>query len=99
MSTKKNLTIEELEKACEEAKANFNELHDQLKHMKKEEADRKEAELALQKEKRMEEIDAAIEHLKKLYKAYIEDYGYLKIETKTDDYDWFPSFQKYGFWF
>ena len=96
---KKKFTIEELEKLYNEHKTETDALGKQLEEMKKEEADRKKAELELQKEKRMKEIEAAQKHLNELYKAYIEDYGYLKIETKTDDYDWFPSFWKHNFWF
>lgn len=99
MATKKELTLEELRKACEEAKDNFNILNDQLKAREKEETERKKAELALQQESRMEEIKAAENHLNELYKSYIADYGYLKIEHKADEYDWFPSFWRRNFWF
>ena len=99
MSTKKNFTIEELEATYNERKTEIDALKEKIDTMKKEEADRKKAELELQKEKRMEEIEAATAHLNELYKSYIEDYGYLKIETKTDDYDWWPSFWKRHFWF
>lgn len=99
MSTKKNFTIEELEATYNEKKNEVDALKEKIDTMKKEEADRKKAELELQKEKRMEEIEAAQKHLNELYKAYIADYGYLKIETKSDDYDWFPSFWKHNFWF
>ena len=99
MSTKKNFTIEELEKARNDAKANYESLQKEFEKMQKEEEDKKKAKLALEKEKRMEEIEAAQKHLNDLYKAYIEDYGYLKIETNTDDYDWWPSFWRRNFWF
>jgi hypothetical protein len=99
MSAKKNFTIEELEKIYAEKRAESDAIEKQLEEMKKEEVDRKKAELKLQKEKRMEEIEAAQKHLNELYKAYIADYGYIKVETKTDDYDWWPSFWRRNFWF
>lgn len=99
MPTKKTLTIEELTKAREEAKNNFDILDKQLEEMKKEEADRKAAELALQKEERMAEIEAVQKHLQELYKAYIADYGYIKVETEADNCDWWPLFWKHNFWF
>lgn len=99
MSTKKALTIEELTKACEEAKANFDTLSEQLKAAKQEEEDRKKAELAHQQEKRHKEIEDVSKHLNELCKAYVEDYGHLKLESNSEDYDWFPSFWKHNFWF
>lgn len=99
MANKKDFTIEELKKMYENSLKESNTLGEMLRHKEKEEIDRKKAELELQKEKRMEEITAAEKHLNELYKSYIEDYGYLKIEHKTDDYDWFPSFWKHNFWF
>ena len=99
MSNKKNYTIEELTKAYEEAKRNFNTLHQQLEEMKREEADKKRIALEREKEKRMAEIDEAVAHLKNLYNAYIEDYGYIEMTTKTDGYDWWPSFWRSNFWF
>lgn len=99
MSTKKNFTIEELEETYEAKMAEASAIKERLEEMKKEEIDRKAAELELQKEARMEEIEAVQTHLNDLYKAYVEDYGYIKIETKADDYDWWPSFWRRNFWF
>ena len=99
MSTKKKFTIEELEAQYNERKTEMDAIKEKIDEMKKEEADRKKAELELQKEIRMEEIEVAQKHLQELYKAYIEDYGYIAVESKTDDYDWFPSFWKRNFWF
>ena len=99
MSAEKNLTIEELEKAYNEAKVVYEDLQRAFDKKQKEEDEKKKAKLELEKEKRMEEIEVAQKHLNDLYKAYIEDYGYLKIETKADDYDWWPSFWRHNFWF
>ena len=99
MSTKKNFTIEELEAAYNERQTEAEALKEQINQMKKEAEEKKMAELELQKEERRKEIEVASKHLNELCKAYVEDYGYLKIETKTNDYDWFPSFWKHPFWF
>ena len=99
MANKKDFTLEELKKMYEDSLKESNTLGEMLRQKEREETDRKKAELELQKEKRMEEITAAENHLNELYKSYIEDYGYLKIEHKADDYDWFPSFWKRTFWF
>lgn len=99
MSTKKNFTIEELEAAYNERQTEADALKEQIDQMKKEEEKKRKAVLELQQEKRMEEIETVQKHLNELYKAYIADYGYLKIETKTDDYDWWPSFWRHNFWF
>ena len=82
MEKKKNLTIEELTKACEEAKNNFEEaknnfevLSEQLIKAKQEEEDKKKAQRALEMETRKKEVDDAYETYNILLKAYIKDYG------------------------
>ena len=96
---KREYSIEELEKMHAEAKANADAIGKQLEQKKKHEEEIKKAELEIQQGKRLEEIKCAEKHLNDLCKSYIEDYGYLKVEHKADDYDWFPSFWKYNFWF
>ena len=93
MTNKKDLTIEELTKAYEEAKSNYNTIGEQLKKAKQEEEDRKKAQLALEKEARKSEVSEAWDNYSKLLKAYIKDYGsYTKItSSKSDDFDWFPN--------
>jgi hypothetical protein len=97
MSKKNN--IEELTKAYDEAKANFEALNEQLKIAKQEEEDRKKAELALQQEKRYKEIEDLSKLFNKLCSDYVKDYGHLELESSSDDYDWFPSFWRRNFWF
>lgn len=99
MSTKKNFTIEELEEAYKESMEKAGELKERLEQMKRDAEEKKKAELALQQEQRLQEIKEVSKHLNELYKSYIEDYGYLRIDSRADDYDWFPSFWKYNFWF
>ena len=72
---KKEIAVEELKKQCEEAKNKFETLYEQLKIAEKEEAERKEAELALKKEARKAEVDKAYETYRKLVNAYVNDYG------------------------
>jgi uncharacterized FlaG/YvyC family protein len=93
------MTIEDLEKQCLEAEKNYQDLYELLAQAKKKEEEAKREKLEHQKEQRLEEIKAVSKHLNELYKSYIEDYGYIKMEYKTDDYDWFPSFWKHNFWF
>jgi small-conductance mechanosensitive channel len=75
MEKKKDFTIEELTKQCEEAKKNFETLNKELNKALKEEEDRKKAQLALEKESRKEEINEAFDKYNKLLRAYIQDYG------------------------
>ena len=99
MENKKDFTIEELEKQCEEAKKNFETLNEQLKTAKREEEEKKKAELALQQENRYNEIKDVGKHFNELCKTYVEDYGHLTFESSSENYDWFPSFWKRNFWF
>lgn len=67
---------------------------------------RKEAEVALKKQKleeekakRMDEIDAAIKHLQELFKDYINDYGSIKLSNYGAEV--FPSLSRMfeSWWF
>lgn len=73
--TTKDLTIEELEKQYAEITERYNTIGEQLRKKKQDEADRKKAQLALEQEKRKEEVDAALDQYHELLKAYIKDYG------------------------
>ena len=86
MASKKDFTIEELTKQCEEAKKNFETLNNQLKQAIQEEADRKKAQLALEKQNRKKEIDDAFENCSKLLENYIKDYGSYSLPTITNDF-------------
>lgn len=91
MANKKDLTIEELKQACEEAKQKFETLSEQLQKAQQEEEEKREAQLALEKEARKTEVDEAFNNYVKLLKTYIKDYGPYKIVTSPDDSDWFPN--------
>ena len=83
---KKTINVEELKKQCEEAKKNFETLSKQLKEAEKEEAERKEAELALKKESRKAEVDKAYETYRKLVNDYVNDYGSYSTVTGSDGF-------------
>ena len=90
MANKKDFTIEELKQQCEDAKKNCEALNEQLTKAIKEEEDRKKAQLALEKEQRRKELDAAFEYSQKLLKDFIRDYGSYH-NTYTPDY-WYRFF-------
>ena len=75
MENKKDLTVEELQQQCEEAKKNFETLNKQLKKAQQDEEDRRKAKLALEKENRKNELEEAFNKYMSLLKAYIKDYG------------------------
>lgn len=86
MDNKKKLTnTEELAKQCDEAKKKFEELQAQLEHALCEEAAQKEAELELEKEARIKEIDEAHKHYKELLNAFIKDYGSYATSISAED--------------
>ena len=89
MEKKKNLTVEELTKACAEAESTFEALKKQLKQAKQEEEERKRAELALVKESRKKEVDAAFDKWLELHQAYLVDYGdYVVARNYRDKFPW-----------
>lgn len=89
MAAKKDYTTEELAKACEEAKKNYEAISEQLTKALKEEEDKKKAQLALEKENRKNEVDKAFENYYTLLKAYIKDYGSYRNLPSHDD--WFSN--------
>lgn len=85
MSTKKEYTIEELQKQCEEAKKNFEHFNKLIEEKKREEEELREAQLTLEKETRKKEVDDAIAKCKELVKAYMHDYGIYAFKSTDDD--------------
>lgn len=96
MADKKVLTVKELTKATEDAKKKFEALNEQLAVAKKEEEDRKKAELALAKEVRKKEVDDAITNAKDLLEAYIKDYGSYSSEYNYSDLN--SLFKRFSPW-
>ena len=91
MSTKKEFTIEELEAQYKLAEENQKALRQQIEQKKKEEKDRREAQLALEKDARKKEVDDALEKYKTLFRAYINDYGIYSCTIDGDAFDLFSS--------
>jgi chromosome segregation ATPase len=98
MEKKKDFTIEDMRRQCEEAKKNFETLNEQLKKAEQEEEERKRAQLALEQEARKKEVDDAIENVKDLVAAYVEDYGSYTNKYDLDDYGLFPN-RRLPWWF
>ena len=91
MEKKKDFTIEEMEKQYSEMRKQCNNLYEQIKQKKQDEADRIKAELALQKEARRKEVDEALKNYNELLKAYLADYGTYRSEEFSDDFAWYPN--------
>lgn len=72
---KRELTVEELEVQYNDVAKQYKDLGNLIKQKKKEEAERKQAELALEKERRTKEVKEARKHARDLLAAYIKDYG------------------------
>lgn len=86
MANKKDLTVEELRKMYEDALKESNTLGEMLKQKEKDEADKKKAQLALEKETRRAEVDAAFNAYSELLNKYIEDYGSYITTAKNDEW-------------
>ena len=85
MANKPEKTLEQLKAEAELAAMAYETAWKAEEKKKKEEADRKKAELALQKEQRKKEVDDAIKKASNLVKEYIEDYGSFSISDDTND--------------
>ena len=92
MEKKKDLTIEELEKAREEAKKHFDLLDKQLKNAQKEAEEIKQKELIATRDSRKKEVDDAFNKWVELRKAYEADYGNYIFVSNSDG-------NKFPFWF
>ena len=82
---KREMTIEELEKQVSEMKEQYEDLNKKLKQKKQDEADRKKAQLANEKDVRYEEIKLASKHLDDLIQKYIDDYGSFSFSRSYSD--------------
>lgn len=88
---KREMTIDELQQKCDEAKKNFNVLNEQLEKAKQEEKERKQAELEQTKDARYKEIEELSEQLNTLIAAYINDYGTFSFTRSYSDNDHFVT--------
>lgn len=91
---KREMTIEELEKQVSEMKEQYDDLNKKLKQKKQDEADRKKAQLAAEKDTRYKEIETVSKHLNQLISDYTKDYGrfsFTRSYSNNDDYKYdFP---------
>lgn len=83
--TKREMTIEELEKEYAKITEERQNIEKALKQKKQEEEDRKVVQLALEKEKRKKEVDEAFDNYRTLINAYLRDYGSYSTTTSTSD--------------
>lgn len=93
---KNEKTLKQLEEEFEQAQRALKDKREELARKKAEEEERKQAELALVKDKRYKEIRKKQEELAKLCNEYIKDYGSIKLESKSDDI-WPMNFWKHFF--
>ena len=91
MEKNEELTIEEMEKQYTKMREQCDNLYEQIKQKKQDEADKIKAELALQKESRRKEVDEALKNYNELLKAYLADYGTYYSEEFSDDFAWYPN--------
>ena len=91
MEKKNDFTIEEMENQYTEILEQCEKLRERIRQKKQDEADRKKAELALQKESRKKEVDEALKKYNELLKAYLEDYGSYHTNEFSDDFVWYPN--------
>ena len=82
---KREMTIEELEKQVSEMKEQYEDLNKKLKQKKQDEADRKKAQLANEKDVRYEDIKLASKHLNDLIQKHIDDYGSFSFSRSYSD--------------
>jgi hypothetical protein len=82
---KRELTIEELEKQLADVNETRKFLSETLAKKKKAEKEKKEAQLALEKENRKKEVDEAYETYRILVNNYVRDYGSYSTVTNGDD--------------
>ena len=86
--TKRQLTIEELETKYAKMMAECERVHQNIEQMKQDEADRKKALLALEKEQRTKAIEEKEEELVNMIREYIKDYGAYKTNHDNDAFSY-----------
>lgn len=92
-------TLAELKTQYEEMHKKSESLKTQIKQKEQEEEERKQAELALAKENRKKEVEAARDNYQKLLKAYIRDYGSISMTSDSDVWPSLFSNKPWTWWF
>ena len=75
MANKEEKTLEQLTAEFKQLEKEFNLRKEELARKEAEEAERKKAELVVEKDKRKKEVDDAVSKAIELIKAYNDDYG------------------------
>jgi hypothetical protein len=83
--TKREMTIEELEKEYTKITEERQNIEKVLKQKKQDEEARRTAQLALDKEKRRKEIEEAYDNYITLVNTYVRDYGSYSTITSTSN--------------
>ena len=86
MASKKDFTLEELKKMYNDSLKESRTIGEMLRQKENEEEERKQAQLALDKETRKKEVDKAFENYNTLLKAYVEDYGEYAVKSDTSSF-------------
>lgn len=92
-----NKSLEQLKVEAEQAKQAYEILQNTIKQKEVEEAELKKAKLESEKEARYKEIEEAENKLAELIKAYLEDYGTLKLNQSGKSSNTWPPFWSHLF--
>lgn len=92
-----NKSLEQLKVEAEQAKKAYEILQNTIKQKEAEEAELKKAKLESEKEARYKEIEEAGNKLVELIKAYLEDYGTIKLNRSDKSIDSWPPIWRHLF--
>lgn len=92
MANKEDKTLEQLKAELEKAQKTYEAVKKLTEQKEKEEAERKRAELAAERDSRQKEIEEAEKHYLSLIKKFIEDYGNYEMTNSYEDSNDFISF-------
>lgn len=81
-----DFSIQELEEKCKELGSQYGDMMRILKEKKQEEENKKKEKLAIEKDARKKEVEAARDNLQKLVNAYLRDYGSISITNNSDEW-------------
>ena len=95
--SEENKSLEQLKTEAEQAKKAYEILQKTIRQKEAEEAERKKAKLESEKEARYKEIEEAENRLAELIKAYLEDYGTIKLNRSDKSINSWPPFWRHLF--
>lgn len=95
---KKEKTLEQIKLEVEAKRNAYEEIKKQYAQMEQEEENRRQAELALEKEKRYKEVIDAMDKADELRSKFVKDYGWFTYHSETSgpsaDTQWLIDFFK-----